>query len=63
MYRAAWHLLIGHVVNEHPLGHPEIDLDPADYPSLFATRTHLSADPATEFEWALNRLLDGSLPR
>ncbi|MFI1911902.1 TetR/AcrR family transcriptional regulator [Nocardia sp. NPDC020380] len=59
-YRATWHLLIGHVVNDHPLGHPGFDLDPAEHPALTAVRPYLiSADPATEFEWALRRLLDG----
>ncbi|NKY85562.1 TetR/AcrR family transcriptional regulator [Nocardia veterana] len=61
-YRAVWHLLIGHVVNEHPLGHPGIDLGPAEYPALLAVRPHLTGDAATEFAWALNRLLDGVLP-
>lgn len=57
-YRALWHLLIGHVVNEHPLGHPGIDLDPETYPALTAARPYLSRDAATEFEWALRNLLD-----
>ena len=60
-YRALWHLLIGHVVNEHPLGHPDLDLDPDAYPALTAVRPHLSADLASEFDWALRHLLDGVL--
>lgn len=60
-YRAVWHLLIGHVVNEHPLGHPNLDLDPANYPALLAVRSHLSAEPEREFEWALRHLLAGAL--
>ncbi|MBF6328611.1 TetR/AcrR family transcriptional regulator C-terminal domain-containing protein [Nocardia transvalensis] len=61
-YRAAWHLLIGQVVNEHPLGHPGFEIDPAAYPALTAARPHLlAADPAAEFEWSLRRLLDGVL--
>ncbi|KZM68263.1 TetR/AcrR family transcriptional regulator C-terminal domain-containing protein [Nocardia terpenica] len=62
LYRALWHLLLGQVVNEHPLGHPGFDVDPAAYPALTAVRAHLTAaDPAAEFEWALRRLLDGAL--
>ncbi len=61
-YRAAWHLLLGQVVNEHPLGHPGFEVDPLDYPALTTVRSHLLAeDPAAEFEWALRRLLDGVL--
>lgn len=60
-YRTIWHLLIGHVVNQHPLGHPSLDLDPADYPALVEVRDDLSADPQHEFEWAVRHLLDGVL--
>ncbi|WP_280267749.1 TetR/AcrR family transcriptional regulator [Nocardia wallacei] len=61
-YRAVWHLLLGYVVNEHPLGHPGFEVDPAAYPALTAARPHLAAaDPVADFEWALRRLLDSVL--
>ncbi|MFF3568221.1 hypothetical protein ACFYXQ_10660 [Nocardia jiangxiensis] len=61
-YRATWHLLIGQIVNDHPLGHPGFTVDPAIYPALTATRPHLShLDFVAEFEWSLNQLLNGIL--
>ncbi|WP_218026904.1 TetR/AcrR family transcriptional regulator [Nocardia vaccinii] len=61
-YRATWHLLIGQIVNDHPLGHPGFTVDPADYPALTAARPHLShLDSAAEFEWSLHQLLAGIL--
>lgn len=61
-YRATWHLLIGQIVNDHPLGHPGFTVDPAIYPALTATRPHLShLDLVAEFEWSLNQLLNGIL--
>ncbi|MQY22373.1 TetR/AcrR family transcriptional regulator [Nocardia macrotermitis] len=61
-YRATWHLLIGQIVNDHPLGHPGFTIDPTTYPALTATRPHLTdLDPATEFDWSLRQLLTGIL--
>ncbi|RDI48419.1 TetR/AcrR family transcriptional regulator C-terminal domain-containing protein [Nocardia mexicana] len=61
-YRAVWHLLLGYVVNEHPLGHPGLAVDANDYPALTTARPHLAAaDAVADFEWALHRLLDAVL--
>ncbi|WP_280272318.1 TetR/AcrR family transcriptional regulator [Nocardia wallacei] len=61
-YRAVWHLLLGYVVNDHPLGHPGFDIDAGRYPALVTARPHLAAaDAPAEFEWALRRLLDAVL--
>ncbi|MBB5913682.1 AcrR family transcriptional regulator [Nocardia transvalensis] len=61
-YRAIWLLLLGHVVNNHPLGHPGFDVAAADYPSLTAARPHLAAaEPVADFEWSLRQLLNAVL--
>lgn len=46
-YRALWHLLLGHLLNEHPFGHGDHDSGAAPEPA------------GAEFEWALRRLIDG----
>jgi len=49
-YRALWHLLLGHLLNEHPFGHD----------SQHAGGPGGTPEPAgTEFEWALRRLIAG----
>ncbi|MBF6173496.1 TetR/AcrR family transcriptional regulator [Nocardia blacklockiae] len=61
-YRAVWQLLLGYVVNDHPLGHPGFDIDPAEFPALTTARPHLAAaDALAEFDWALRQLLDAVL--
>ncbi|MCP2257861.1 transcriptional regulator, TetR family [Streptoalloteichus tenebrarius] len=57
-YRALWHLLLGHLLNAHPLGH-HVGGEPATSPG-----DNVSADdPGAEFGWALTRLVDGILGR
>ncbi|KNB53923.1 TetR/AcrR family transcriptional regulator [Streptomyces caatingaensis] len=47
-YRALWNLLLGHILNTHPLGHTRTPPPPAP-------------DERSDFAWALRRLLDGVL--
>jgi AcrR family transcriptional regulator len=49
-YRALWHLLLGHLLNEHPFGHD----------SEHAAGPGGATEPRrAEFEWALRRLIAG----
>lgn len=50
-YRALWHLLLGHLLNEHPLGHGH------EGQSRQATRA--PRDGEADFHWALRRLVNG----
>jgi len=52
-YRALWHLLLGHLLNDHPLGHGDAFLQDG--------RAEHTAGEETDFTWALRRLLDGIL--
>jgi len=51
-YRALWHLLLGHLLNAHPLGHHR---DTTGNTS----DTAVSTPDSSEFEWALRRLTAG----
>ncbi|HEX4251437.1 MAG TPA: TetR/AcrR family transcriptional regulator C-terminal domain-containing protein [Pseudonocardia sp.] len=54
-YRALWHLLLGHLLNEHPFGHGDPDAGGPGGSSPDST-----PEPAgAEFEWALRRLIAG----
>ncbi|HEY3682492.1 MAG TPA: TetR family transcriptional regulator [Streptosporangiaceae bacterium] len=50
-YRALWHLLLGHLLNEHPFGH--------HLTSDSAAEDDTTAEP--DFAWALRHLLAGIL--
>jgi AcrR family transcriptional regulator len=50
VYRVLWHLLLGHVLNVHPLGHTHPEDAAPD------TSVNTSRD---DFAWALPRVLDG----
>jgi len=57
-YRALWHLLLGHLLNEHPFGH-DTQHDTAP-PGGAPEPARGPAEPAgAEFEWALRRLIAG----
>ncbi|MBH1937906.1 TetR/AcrR family transcriptional regulator C-terminal domain-containing protein [Streptomyces sp. AV19] len=47
-YRALWNLLLGHVLNAHPVGHTR-------------TPRRAAGDARSDFSWALSRMLDGVL--
>jgi AcrR family transcriptional regulator len=52
-YRSLWHLLLGHLLNEHPLGH---GASPAT-----GVEERRATGQKTDFGWALRRLLEGML--
>ncbi|GAA4239010.1 hypothetical protein GCM10022254_57350 [Actinomadura meridiana] len=49
IYRVLWHLLLGHVLNVHPLGHT--------HPEAETT----TSTPRDDYAWALPRVLDALL--
>ncbi|MBU6534028.1 TetR/AcrR family transcriptional regulator [Streptomyces sp. NPDC057245] len=66
VYRVLWHLLLGHVLNAHPLGHADTEgTGEVETPPGTAEADGMTSPehptPRDDFAWALPRVLDGLL--
>ncbi|CAL9521847.1 TetR/AcrR family transcriptional regulator [Streptomyces sp. enrichment culture] len=68
VYRVLWHLLLGHVLNVHPVGHahsedagPRSAGESEDTDAAPAPNPDEASTPRDDLAWALPRVLDGML--
>ncbi len=68
VYRVLWHLLLGHVLNVHPVGHTHSEgaglesADKSEEPDTVpAPGPHAASTSRDDLVWALPRVLDGML--
>lgn len=62
-YRAAWHLLLGHLLSAHPFGHADSDSQPGVAAGATDASAALDEDQDPEFSWAFGRFLAGVTSR